>query len=190
MTQQLSKTASAAIAQQDIQSALEQQQQQLSQSFKLAMRRLTSTIAIVSTEHDGRPFGMVATAVTSLCVDPPALLVCVNRNTSISRPLIQRGEFVVNLLRDVHRDLVGLFSGKLRGAERFQHGHWDHSEGIPILADAQAAIVCKVDSQIHYGGHDVIVGRVADIRVEEEIAPLLYQDGKLAISRFLDLQSV
>ncbi|RQS26826.1 MULTISPECIES: flavin reductase family protein [unclassified Burkholderia] len=187
MTQQLSHAANATIARQELESA--QVQQELCQAFKLAMRRLTSTIAIISTEQDGQPFGMVATAVSSLCVDPPALLICVNRNASISRPLIQRGEFVVNLLRDEHRDLVGLFSGKLKGAERFQHGHWDHNEGMPVLADAQAAIVCEVDSQIHYGGHDVIVGRVTRVRVEEAIAPLLYQDGKLAISRFLDQQA-
>ncbi|MDR8104993.1 flavin reductase family protein [Burkholderia cenocepacia] len=189
MTQQFSQTASPAIAPHGNEPSLEQQQE-LTQFFKLAMRRLTSTIAIVSTEQDGQPFGMVATAVTSLCMDPPALLVCVNRKASISRPLIQRGEFVVNLLRDVHQDLVGLFSGKVKGAERFQHGHWDYSGGIPVLSDAQAAIVCQVDSQIHYGGHDVIVGRVASVRVENDIAPLLYQDGKLAISRFLDLQTI
>ncbi|WP_459571182.1 flavin reductase family protein [Cupriavidus sp. 8B] len=159
--------------------------QELSQAYKLAMRRLTSTIAIISTEHDGEPFGMVATAVNSLCTDPPALLICVNRKASISRPLIQRGEFVVNLLRDEHHGLVGLFSGKLKGRERFLHGEWDHSAHLPILRRAQAAIVCEVDSQIHYGGHDVIVGRVKRVEVESDISPLLYQDGKLAVSRTL-----
>ncbi|MFM0047142.1 flavin reductase family protein [Paraburkholderia sediminicola] len=172
--------------QQHAQDVANQNRQALSLTYKQAMRRLTSTIAIISTEFDGEPFGMVATAVSSLCVDPPALLICVNRSASISQPLLHRGHFVVNLLRHEHQELVGLFSGKIKGRERFEHGRWDHSEGAPILTDAQAAIVCDVDSQIHYGGHDVIVGRVKSVRVEDEIAPLLYQDGKLAISRYID----
>ena len=50
----------------------------VTQEFKKAMRRLTSTVTLIATEHEGAPFGMAATAVTSVCTDPSSILVCIN----------------------------------------------------------------------------------------------------------------
>ena len=48
----------------------------IAQQFRLAMRRLAGGVALVTTFHDGARHGMTATSVTSLCMDPPALLAC------------------------------------------------------------------------------------------------------------------
>lgn len=154
-------------------------------AFKQAMRRLTSTISLITTQHDGRRVGMAATAVQSVTAEPATLLICVNRNASISEPLQARGRFAVNLLHSSHRDLVPIFSGKLKDEARFDHGQWAEVEGMPILQDAQASLVCDVASFATVGTHDVFFGRVTWVGVRSEISPLLYEDGQFACSKRL-----
>ena len=101
--------------------------------FKRAMRRLASTVTIISTaDVNGNRYGMAATAVTSVSTDPPSLLVCVNRDASIHAPLAGRGAFCVNVLTTGHEDLVSAFGGRLKGNERFSVGDWcDDNRDIP-----------------------------------------------------------
>ena len=63
------------------------------------MRRLTTTVCVISCSLGDMWYGMTATAVTSVCADPPSLLVCINGSAAIHDPLIQSKRFCVNLLR-------------------------------------------------------------------------------------------
>ena len=155
--------------------------------FKRAMRRLASTVTVISTaDANGNRYGMAATAVNSVSMDPPSLLVCVNHGASIHAPLTGRGAFCVNVLTTDHEDLVSAFSGRLTGAERFTVGGWsDDDRGIPYLRDAQCNLVCDVDTVVPFGTHSVIIGRVSAVRVAEGVAPLIYADGRLAASQSL-----
>ncbi|PLR64158.1 flavin reductase [Pseudomonas sp. QC2] len=160
----------------------QQQEQALVNDFKQAMRRLTSTISLITTRHLGQPFGMAATAVQSVTADPATILVCVNRSASISTALEVSGRFAVNMLHLSHVDLVPVFSGQLKGQERFEHGQWVEQHGVPVLADAQAALVCEVCEVATIGSHDVIFGRVLWVDTRVDISPLLYEDGRFARS--------
>jgi flavin reductase len=160
----------------------QQQEKELVNDFKLAMRRLTSTISLITTRHQGQPFGMAATAVQSVTADPATILVCVNRSASISTALEVSGRFAVNMLHLSHVDLVPIFSGQLKGEERFEHGQWVEEHGVPVLADAQAALVCEVCEVATIGSHDVIFGRVLWVDTRPDISPLLYEDGRFARS--------
>ncbi|WP_419795252.1 flavin reductase family protein [Pseudomonas palleroniana] len=160
----------------------QQQEQELVDDFKQAMRRLTSTISLITTRHLGQPFGMAATAVQSVTADPATILVCVNRSASISTALEVSGRFAVNMLHLSHVDLVPIFSGQLKGQERFEHGQWVEQHGVPVLADAQAALVCEVCEVATIGSHDVIFGRVLWVDTRVDISPLLYEDGRFARS--------
>jgi flavin reductase (DIM6/NTAB) family NADH-FMN oxidoreductase RutF len=152
--------------------------------FKRGMRRLTSTITILTTAEGDAWHGMTATSVCSVCAQPPSLLACIARSASLHAPTVNVRRFCVNLLRTHHGELVSTFSGKLVGAARFETADWriDH-RGLPYLADAQAVFFCTVDRSIDYGDHEIFIARVDDVQVEEEIAPLLYQDGRLHSSR-------
>lgn len=147
--------------------------------FKLAMRRLTTTICLVTTRFQDRLYGMAATAVQSVCMEPPSLLVCLNKSASISYPLSQHGRFAINLLRTEHADLVPVFSGKVKSEDRFKYGSWDEVEDMPVLRDAQAAMICNRIAVMPIASHDILVGEVRAVRVFSEISPLLYQDGAL-----------
>ena len=155
--------------------------------FKRAMRRLASTVAIVSTRHDGRRYGMAATAVVSVTTAPPTLLVCINQTASIHDPIVAGGRFCVNLLGVEHEPLVPIFSGSLVGEDRFGTGRWLDDEGIPYLSDAQAALFCRTISCTPYGSHSVIVGEVEAVRLADgETRPLVYQEGRLVRTVGLD----
>jgi flavin reductase len=108
-------------------------------SFKLAMRRMTSPVCLITTRADDQLYGMTATAVQSVSADPPSLLICINRSASISRPLSLRGRFAVNVLRTAHADLVSIFSGKAENKDRFRYGNWTELEDMPVLQDAQGS---------------------------------------------------
>lgn len=148
-------------------------------AFKGAMRRLAATVTVISTGEGGERQGMTATAVTSVTTDPPAILVCVNQSASL-HPLMATGtRFCVNLLHNAHTDVAGAFGGKLQGAERFSAGTWaDNDAGVPYLTDAQANIFCTVDALMLYGTHTIFVGKVDQVRLFGDIAPLIYQDGR------------
>ncbi|AYZ68216.1 flavin reductase [Burkholderia multivorans] len=146
-------------------------------SFKKAMRRLTSTISIIATDEGSERFGMVATAVSSVSSDPPAILVCINRSASICEPLLRRRRFSVNLLRSDQSHLIPVFSGKVPSRERFAYGTWDERHALPFLAGAQANLFCDVDGQFAYGSHEVVIGRVRAASAADAISPLLWQDG-------------
>lgn len=158
----------------------------LIEAFKNAMRRQASTVTIITARDAGGRHGMAATAVSSVSTTPPSLLICVNKSASLHAPIGSSGAFCINLLSCDHHALVPLFSGKLKGDERFQNGDWAETEsGMPYLRDAQASIFCKVAQTVPYGSHTIFIGTVEDIQLYGEAAPLLYQEGSLFRSHSL-----
>jgi flavin reductase (DIM6/NTAB) family NADH-FMN oxidoreductase RutF len=150
---------------------------QVVDDFRSTMRRLASTVTLLSTSWNGRRFGMTATTVTSVSLKPPSLLAIINQTASIHAPLVASGRFCVNILFRGQREFCDAFSGHLKGDERFQVGRWMDQDGTPYLQDAQANVFCTVDKTVPYGTHSIVVGRVCRALSKLEISPLLYLDG-------------
>ena len=150
---------------------------QVDMAYRAAMRRFASTVTIITAADHERSHGMTATAVTSLSMDPPSLLICINQKTLLHDILFRARRFCVNVL---HQDQVALsaaFSGGVRAEDRFARGSWAHTDdGIPYLDDAQANLFCKKAAAIPYGTHTIVVGQVEQVGVRDAIAPLVYQD--------------
>lgn len=156
-------------------------EQAIGEDFRQAMRRLASTVAIITSGSADKPAGMAATAVMSAAGDPPTIVVAVNRNASLSPILAEHGRFCVNLLAERHCDLVGVFSGVAKGAERFNTGDWTASEdGLPVLADAAASMTCTTMNTLEVATHTLFVGRVDSIVNHPAIDPLVWVDGRMA----------
>lgn len=158
----------------------------LTDAFKLAMRALASTPTIVTTLAEGERHGMAATAVTSLSMDPPSLVVCVNRTASMHRHLAAGQPFCVNILQSQHADLCMAFGGRVSPEERFGVGEWVAGEhDLPALADAAAAVFCRVSTMLDHGSHTVVIGDVDAVRLPTApegapgslLAPLIYGNG-------------
>ncbi|TDF65160.1 flavin reductase family protein [Cupriavidus sp. L7L] len=148
-----------------------------------AMRRMARSVAVISCRDGERRYSMSVTAVDSLSADPPSLLICINRNSSIYPPLDAGTDFCINLLAADHQDIAVDCSGRLKGEERFTSGEWeDDLLGVPCLRNAQANLVCRQDGRFDYGTHAVFIGRLREVRLAGEVSPLVYVDGAYTTS--------
>lgn len=146
--------------------------------FRAAMRRLAASVSIVVAQGDDGPVGMAATSITSLTIDPPAILVCVNRATSLHALLEPAAPLSISLLSRDQKEVSAAFGGALRGSERFRVGTWKNgSNGLPQLGGAQANLDCVIDAMLAYATHSIVIARVLDVRLGGDVAPLIYQDG-------------
>lgn len=154
--------------------------------FKHAMRRLTATVSLITTAEGEDLYGMAVTAVCSLGIIPPSLLICVAHTASMHDPLMRSRRFAVNMLSTEQSFLVGPFSGKVKGKERFAFGEWAKSaHGPPHLMGAQASVFCDVAQTFEHSGHTVVVGTVIAAIYQEAVRPLLYENGGFARSEVL-----
>ena len=149
--------------------------------FRNAMRQLTGGVSVITAGKGRDISGMTVTSVSSLSVDPPALIVSINRESS-SWPLLKRyGFFGVNILTPDQIDIAERFTGKggLKGADRFAGAGWmTRASGVPLLVDALAAIDCEVEDIVERHSHAIVIGRVLDVAVSARTAALAYWQGR------------
>lgn len=149
--------------------------------FRSAMRHLTGGVSIITAGRGRDVTGMTVTSVTSLSVEPPTLLVSINRDAS-SFPLIRRyGAFGVNILNADQLDVAERFAGRggLKGADRFAGGQWVTGvSGVPLLVGALAAFDCEVEEIVERHSHGIVIGRVRDIKNATRSAALAYWHGR------------
>jgi flavin reductase (DIM6/NTAB) family NADH-FMN oxidoreductase RutF len=152
-----------------------------SDDFRGAMRHLAGGVSVITAGRGKDITGMTVTSVASLSVDPPTLIVSVNRDSS-SWPLIKRlGFFGVNILTADQLDIAERFTGKgrLTGAARFGGAQWTtRASGVPLLVGALAAIDCEVEDIIERHSHAIVIGRVRDIEASARTAALAYWQGR------------
>lgn len=148
-------------------------------SFRTAMRRYPATVNIVTSRLNETDHGMTATSVTSVSMDPPSMLVCLNKQTYLHEMLLCQPAFAVNVLAQHQQELSNAFSGKLDAQARFALGQWQrHPAGVLTLSDAHARVICRRAAAIPYGTHTLFIGEVVDVAMAEESRPLLYEDAR------------
>ncbi|AWL94198.1 flavin reductase [Bradyrhizobium ottawaense] len=152
-----------------------------SADFRGAMRHLTGGVSVITAGRGKDITGMTVTSVTSLSVEPPTLLVSINRDAS-SFPLIRRhGAFGVNILNADQLDVAERFAGKdgLKGADRFTGAKWVTAvSGVPLLVGALSAFDCEVEEIVERHSHGIVIGRVRNVRNSTRNAALAYWHGQ------------
>jgi flavin reductase (DIM6/NTAB) family NADH-FMN oxidoreductase RutF len=152
----------------------------LAAQTKLALRRLASAVAVVTCRDGEMRHAMTATAVNAMSMQPPSMIVCVNRSTSFHAAVSRADNFAINIL---HRSQVQISmgcGGKVHGEDRFHSAAWNEESGVPVLPDAQARIVCAKQDRFDYGSHTIFLGRVTSVGIHGEVDPLIYVDGHYA----------
>ncbi len=151
----------------------------LEEQQKLAMRRLAASVSVLSTvDSDGKPFAITVTSVSSLSLEPPSLLVCINQHSAIHAPLVAKSPFCINILNQSQQAVSECCSRPPESDTRFSIGDWQtRDDGIPFLRDAQANIFCMHDSAICYASHTIFIGQVTAVSTQGEVSPLIYLDG-------------
>jgi flavin reductase (DIM6/NTAB) family NADH-FMN oxidoreductase RutF len=151
---------------------------EISEDFIAGMRRLASGVSVVTAvAADGTRCGMTATAVFSLSVEPPSLVVGVNKRSRLGEIIPDAANFAVSILGARHRHVAEAFAGRvsgLWGPARFAYGSWrDNGDGVPILDDAPACFVCKTDDIIERPTHLLLIGTVTSVDLVDKDATLL-----------------
>ena len=150
---------------------------QLIGDFRQAMRRVASTVNVITICVEGRPMGITATAMSSLAMDPPSLLVCINRYAAMHASITDVDHFGVNVLHRDQEHLAQMFADRAQEALRFAEGWHLDCSGPPRLIDAQASILCRRPDHHQFGTHSIFIGVVEDVVVRPEVDPLVYLDG-------------
>ncbi len=147
-------------------------------NFRLAMRRYIYSVSIMSNkDENGDPNAITVSSVTSISMDPPSLLICINKSSRIHDTLKIDSKFCINLLNKNQEGLSNICSDEDRYEDRFKDDNWD-IEQIPYLRNAQANIFCKVDKLTSYHTHTIVVGLVKDANYSNDISTLTYVDGE------------
>ena len=146
-------------------------------NFRLAMRRYIYSVSIMSNKDNAdNPNAITVSSVTSISMDPPSLLICINKSSRIHDTIVLGSKFCINLLNSNQENLSNICSDEDMYDQRFKDKNWN-LDGIPFLKNAQANIFCKVDKLTSYHTHTIVIGLVEDAKYADEISTLTYVDG-------------
>jgi flavin reductase (DIM6/NTAB) family NADH-FMN oxidoreductase RutF len=151
-----------------------------SAAFRHAMRELASGVSLVASGRGSQRSGCTATALCSLSLSPPSLLVCISKTSATLAALRANGVFGVSILAGAHEHLADRFAGRggVRGAARFAGENWiTLATGAPILRDALAGIDCTVQEIVERHTHAIVIGEVKAVRRNGGAAGLVHWRG-------------
>ncbi|MEM6902822.1 MAG: flavin reductase family protein [Pseudomonadota bacterium] len=153
---------------------------QVANAFRLAMRSCGQTVTVIALADpvSGERHGLTASSVTSLSMEPPSFIACINRDAQIS-PHIEVGATIsVNILGEDQSDISTAFATEPEPGDRFRHGDWQvDPDGVPYLADALGHLIARIVSTVDHGTHMVVIADVTAALSDPTRAPLLYHDG-------------
>ena len=160
--------------------AVEESSAQISAAeFRRAMGHFATGVTVVtSIGEGGAPVGTTASAVSSLSLRPPLVLVCFDRASLTLRAIRAHGAFVVNVLSAPQQQLSANFARRGLAAAWDGVRHRPGPTGSPRLDGVLAALECTVENSMPGGDHEIVVGRVHDVEIGYPgTAPLLYWRG-------------
>lgn len=130
------------------------------EAFKEAMRRFATGVTVVTSLRDGEPRGVTVSAFSSVSLDPPSVLICVNRAARSYLFIASSKIFCVNVLSGEQTALAQRFSGKLR-ENQFEGVEYETARtGAPVLRGTLAYLDCEVAQEHHAGSHSIFIGNV------------------------------
>ncbi|MFB9263081.1 flavin reductase family protein [Bradyrhizobium erythrophlei] len=135
--------------------------------FRQAMRNLASGVAIVTTGTTIGRRGLTVSSVTSICMEPPCLLVGINASSETHDAIFARGSFGVSLLRSDQEHLALRFGGRdgAKGVHRFDTDSWTQGAlDVPLLQGAVCTLECVLHDHKVIGTHTIFVGRIVATR--------------------------
>jgi flavin reductase (DIM6/NTAB) family NADH-FMN oxidoreductase RutF len=148
--------------------------------FRHAFRQLASTVAVLTLiGRDGQPRGMTVTSMCGLSVEPPTLLVCIDRATRTYRDLMATNWFGVDILAADQYPIAAHCARS--GTDKVLPSEWllDRTPGdLPHVAGTVVRLGCTIETIHRASTHDIVVGQVRTIAMEPvPAAPLVYHDG-------------
>ena len=149
--------------------------------FRDTLAAFATGITVITTRGKEHPYGMTASAFSSLSLDPPLVLVCVMHPADGSDAIEANGAFAVNILSAHQEPISNYFASSKRpkGEHAFKEvPHRAIVTGSPILEGVAAYLDCLVNAVHEAGDHRIFVGEVLALGVHDGVPPLLFHAGK------------
>lgn len=143
--------------------------------FRQALSRLAAGTSIVTTyDQDGQKLGLTATSVTALSLDPPLVLVCIDRRARTAAALSAQAAFVVHFLAAEQESLAMQFASPL--PDKFEGVSYQMTaNGCARIDGVLASVECAAYQVVPGGDHLIVIGRVVEAQIGgEDAQPLVY----------------
>lgn len=146
--------------------------------FRQLLGRFATGVTVITTNHNDVKHGMTANAFTSVSLDPPLILVSIDKRANMHGIMMENDAFCVNLLPEHRRKWSDWWAGKApKDADQFADiPHTDGTTGSPVLEGCLGYIDCKVWERYPGGDHTLVLGEVqdAEVNTEPDVKPLLF----------------
>lgn len=144
-------------------------------AFRRTLGSFLSGVTVVSAVRDAHVYGMTASAFLSVSVDPPLVLVSVQKTAHMHAHVLDARAFAVSVLAEGAEAVSNHFAGR---ADPELELRWKHDEvATPVLADALAWVDCTLEKEVDAGDHTLFLGRVQGLGWREG-RPLAYYRGR------------
>ena len=127
--------------------------------FREVMAAVCTPVSVVTAIADGLPHGTTVSAFASLSMEPPMVLVSLDRSSELLGMIREQGRFGVNVLSS-SQSTVALKFARKGGVGKFAGVRWDVEAGVPRLPDAGGFLACEVTDLVDGGDHVVVLGLV------------------------------
>ena len=148
------------------------------QELRRVMARWATGVAVVTSRAEDGPRGATTNALTSLSLDPPLVLVCLDRRSNTLEGVRTSGRFCVNVLAADQEDLARRFATKQSGEEKLAGVPHEPVDGVPVLAGGVAWLVCELERELDGGDHTILIGRPFETGVDPDAEPLVFYGGR------------
>jgi flavin reductase (DIM6/NTAB) family NADH-FMN oxidoreductase RutF/predicted ester cyclase len=152
--------------------------------LKAFNKQFVTGVTVVTTRNaEGQPRGLAVSSYTSVSLDPPLVLVCVQKTSSTHAELFRCPHFGINILSSEQRDTLALFASKT--PDKFADLPWHEGpHGSPLIDDSSASIEVEIKERFQALTHTVLIGRVLHAETTDA-PPILYKAGKFYDGRGL-----
>lgn len=138
-------------------------------------RKFITGVTVVTTDDDGTPRGLAVNAFSSISLDPPMVLVCVQHSSSTHPALHRASHLGISILAADQLDVAKTFASK--GDDKFARISWTPGGfGAPLIDGSCAQLEVEIGERLEAGSHTVFTGRVVSAR-HDDLAPLVYSGG-------------
>lgn len=144
--------------------------------FRAALGNFTSGVTVVTTKDaNDKLHGLTVSAFSSVSMNPPLILICIQKSTPSHYAFAESKAFVVNILSDSQKEISNQFAFKHE--DKFAGINYNLSEtGLPVLEDCLVNLECSLKHSYDGGDHTIFVGQIENAIINEG-NPLVYWKG-------------
>lgn len=138
---------------------------------------MTGVTVVTTIDGDGNPRGLAANSYASVSLEPPLVLVCVQKTAGTYGSLFRSAHLGINIMSNEQREVVGTFASKV--SDKFADISWHAAPGgSPLIDGSAASIEAEIKERFQARTHTVFIARVTHAEVAAEESPMVYKAGR------------